>query len=142
MVWWARSSRSGHPSAQFYLATCYDFGRGTVRNVRRAMSLYRSAAIQGNEAAQYNLDLGYRDGEGLPQDAQCSVYWLKRAAAQNDPDALRDLGVLAFGITPVIARWSSLRGRAARERALGDGIAVGIAFARRVGSCGSRIRAS
>ena len=41
-VWWARAASQGHVRAQFYLATCYDFGRGRSRNVPRAMrSIFR-----------------------------------------------------------------------------------------------------
>ena len=37
---WRAAAEQGHLRARFYLGTCYDFGSGTRRNVKRAMFWY------------------------------------------------------------------------------------------------------
>ena len=53
--WWTSAAAQEHQRAQFYLATCYDLGRGVRKNFSKAMRLYRSAAEKGHVVAQYNL---------------------------------------------------------------------------------------
>jgi TPR repeat protein len=52
------------------------------------------AAEQGYAAAQYNLGLLYRDGQGVEQDFAKAVRWLRAAAEQDYAPAqaaLKDL---------------------------------------------------
>ena len=43
----------------------------------------KQAAEQGNAEAQYNLSVMYHEGEGVGQDEEKAVYWLKKSAAQG-----------------------------------------------------------
>jgi TPR repeat protein len=72
---WKASAGQRHVRAMFYLGTCYDFGSGVRRDIRRAMFWYRQAGRAGHEVAQYNLALGYRDGLGAPRSRRMAVKW-------------------------------------------------------------------
>ncbi|NLE57360.1 MAG: sel1 repeat family protein, partial [Planctomycetes bacterium] len=81
--YWLCAARQGHVRAQFYLATCYDFGIGVRKNLRLAARWYRRAAEGGHETAQYNLSICYQKGDGVRKNHKKEVYWLKLAAAQG-----------------------------------------------------------
>jgi TPR repeat protein len=53
------------------------------------------AAEAGNAAAQYNLGLRYRDGDGVSADLDESEKWLRKAAAHRNPEAKLALQLLA-----------------------------------------------
>ena len=90
--YWQRAATAGHARAQFYLATCYDFGRGVA--IDHAMAgWYRRAAGQGVEAAAYNLGLCLRD-ESERENSQGAAASVGAAATAGDVEAARDLGVL------------------------------------------------
>jgi hypothetical protein len=54
----------------------------------------RAAAEQGDPAAQTQLGLRYRRGDGLPADAAQAVAWYQRAAEQQFADAQAYLGFM------------------------------------------------
>ena len=54
------------------------------------------SASLGNQYAQYNTGLMYRDGDGLDINLEKSVYWLKQAADQAFPDAQIDLAIALY----------------------------------------------
>lgn len=82
------AAEAGNPNAQYYLATMYDFGRGTRTDHETANVWYLKAAEQGQDDAQYNLAISYKIGEGIEQDDNKAVYWLSKAAATGDRDAI------------------------------------------------------
>ena len=53
------------------------------------------AAEAGNAAAQYNLGLRYRDGDGVSADLHESEKWLRKAADHRNPEAKLALQLLA-----------------------------------------------
>ena len=62
---------------------------------QQAAELFRQAAEQGDDAAQFNLGLSYAQGEGVPQDYDEAAKWWKRAAKQDNKDAQAALEELA-----------------------------------------------
>jgi TPR repeat protein len=58
-----------------------------------ALKLWQPLAEKGNAAAQFNLGVKYRKGEGVIQDFKESVKWYRKAAEQGDADAQNSLGV-------------------------------------------------
>jgi hypothetical protein len=61
---------------------------------KTAVKWYRLAAEQGNVAAQYNLDLMYAKGQGVPQYDKTAVKWWTLAAKQGNADAQSALGFM------------------------------------------------
>jgi TPR repeat protein len=49
--------------------------------------LVSNAAAEGNAAAQYNLGLRYRDGDGVPMNTNAATMWLQKAAGHQIPGA-------------------------------------------------------
>lgn len=76
-----QASERGHALAQFNLGLCYENGKGVERDLVRAAECYKSAAVQGQTGAMYNLALFYMEGVGnLPKDPQHSLKLLENAA--------------------------------------------------------------
>jgi TPR repeat protein len=91
--WYAKSAKAGDQQGQMHLATMYRDGRGVARNFKEAERWFSMAADQGSAWAQMSLGLLYtHGGDGLPQDYARAVDLFRKAADQNDPDALYNLG--------------------------------------------------
>ena len=74
---------SGHPAAQYYLATLYAHGKGVTRDEAMALDLYRIAAERGHGGAQFALgfalyQVGYHAG---------AAKWLSQVARSNSAAA-------------------------------------------------------
>lgn len=52
------------------------------------------AAEHGNLTAQGLLGFKYRDGLGVPRDANWAVQWFEKAAQQKDLGAVMELGIM------------------------------------------------
>ena len=93
---WHCCATCGHKRAQFYLATCYDHGYGTDKNIELAFKWFLKAAKQGHMESQYNIGFFYANGEYVKQDYKKTVYWYSLSASQGDTEAQRDLGFSYF----------------------------------------------
>ncbi len=63
-----------------------------------ALGEWRPLAEQGRAAAQYNLGVLYRKGQGVPRDYVEAAKWFRKAAAQGHAQAQSHLGhMYAFG---------------------------------------------
>jgi TPR repeat protein len=70
-------------------------GRHVRQSCTEAARWVAIAAEADNAAAQYNLGLRYRDGDGVPANRAESVKWLRRASARSNPEARLALRMLA-----------------------------------------------
>ncbi len=52
------------------------------------MAQYHSDAKKGDSKAQVMLGMAYSVGYGIPQDIEAAEYWLKKALAQGNQDAV------------------------------------------------------
>ncbi len=66
-----------------------------------ALKEWRSLAEQGDAAAQYNLGVMYREGQGVPQDDVQAYLWMNVAAAQGHELARINRDRLTKQMTPV-----------------------------------------
>jgi hypothetical protein len=73
----------------------YEIGHYVRQNCVEAARWVTMAAEAGNAAAQYNLGLRYRDGDGVSADLRESKKWLRQAAAHRNPEAKIALQLLA-----------------------------------------------
>lgn len=85
-----------------------------------AVKLLQRAADKGSAEAQYELALAYEKGLGVAQDIDKAVELMHKAAAQDMPDALNDLGFFYFqgdmGVPRDVPRALKLFERAAIQR--------------------------
>ena len=73
----------------------------------------RPAAEAGDRAAQYQLGLAYRDGQGVPRDQQSAYFWLSLAASAPSTSqgaAQRALEGVASALTPAERQAGDRRG--------------------------------
>lgn len=59
-----------------------------------AVRLLGPLAEQGDAAAQYNLDVIYAFGRGVPQNFPLAATWYSKSADQGVPDAQYNLGLM------------------------------------------------
>jgi TPR repeat protein len=79
-----------------------------------ALREWTPLAEQGDDAAQFNLGLMYRNGLGILQDYKTAMKWFTLAAEQGVADAQTSLGVMYYngrGVPPdyaTAAKWYTL----------------------------------
>lgn len=79
--WLFKAANNGHADAQYQVGLYYE--SGTMEDKDMAILCFRDAAQGGNEAAQLKLGICYKEGNGVTQDYEESLYWLNQAAAGN-----------------------------------------------------------
>ena len=77
---WRSLADKGHATAQFYLASMFEYGHGVAQDYATAAGWYRKAADQGHARAQCNLGLMYANGLGVAKDHATATTWLRKAA--------------------------------------------------------------
>ncbi|XP_078267279.1 death ligand signal enhancer [Rhinoraja longicauda] len=89
------AARQGYRKAQYNVGVCYELGRGTARDIDKAMLYYSQAATQGHHLAQYRwarylLEVKPERNVG---DTQKAINQLKKAAKSGLREAQAYLGV-------------------------------------------------
>lgn len=74
--WLKKSAEQGFAEAQYRLADCYMYGRGTEKNAQEAFALYTEAAESGLDKAMTELAKCYLYGKGVAQDKNKGYYLL------------------------------------------------------------------
>jgi len=90
--WLRKAADHGNATAQWYLGTRYDTGRGVAQDWTEAVKWFRKAAEQGHAEAQKTLGLCYAAGAGVVQDLVEAVKWFRKAAEQGHAEAQNELG--------------------------------------------------
>ena len=94
-----RNAEAGDRVAQYNRGVLHETGQhGVVLDKAEAVRWYRKSAEQGYENAQYNLGVMYLRGDGVAQDRETAVHWLRLAADQLNPAAMAALEKL--GVEP------------------------------------------
>jgi hypothetical protein len=88
------SSEKGSRYGQNTLGLLYKYGLGGVaQDYAQAVALYRLAAAQNLDEAQYSLGVMYGEGRGVAQDDAEALRLFQLAAAQGLPAALFNVAV-------------------------------------------------
>jgi TPR repeat protein len=107
-IWWHPTDKAyakvllreamaaGEIKAQYRLARDYE----KEKNYTEAFPLHQDLALKGFTDSQTRLGLMYLDGEGVSQNTDVAIRWLKSAAAQGDATAHLILGLIYFGERP------------------------------------------
>ena len=85
------------PISTYNLALAFEFGRGTRKDLRRALRLYRRAALAGDADAQVALAFNLLRGLGARHSRRAAIAWYRRAAASGHVSAHFSLGQLLSG---------------------------------------------
>ncbi|MEZ0261013.1 MAG: hypothetical protein ACAH80_08385 [Alphaproteobacteria bacterium] len=87
-----KRAQAGSSRDQFILGTMYETGTQVTQDTKEACVWYKMAAEQGHIEAQSRMaKLMERSGDYLN-----AILWAKRAAAQDDMNALTLLGLMSF----------------------------------------------
>lgn len=76
--------------SKFVIASLHRYGQGTKKNPAKAFELFREIAEQ-NIIAQYHLGTMYINGEGTEVNKELGLIWIKRAAEEGYPEAMKYL---------------------------------------------------
>jgi Sel1 repeat len=90
-----QQARYGDASAAFTLGIAFEMGRHVRQSCTEAAHWVAVAAEAGDAAAQYNLGLRYRDGDGMPVNRILAEKWLRQSSAGKNRDATAALETLA-----------------------------------------------
>ena len=112
-------AEDGNVDAQYCLGGCYYYGKGIAKDIDEAIMWWSKAAEQGDEGAiemlkqlgasgysaelvekaeggdvnaQYNLAHCYWLGDGVAQDVEEAVKWLRKGAEQGHAESQQQLG--------------------------------------------------
>ena len=119
------SRRQGHLLAAATIGDIYYWGKGVTIDYPRAMAAYKVGAKGGNALCQWQVGMMYTDGHGVAAvDYQQARPWIEKAAAQDDPDAVGQLGVMYFGGEGVAPSYRRAREHYQRAIELSDQLAV------------------
>ncbi|CAH7012025.1 death ligand signal enhancer [Phodopus roborovskii] len=91
-----KAADRGYSKAQYNVGLCLEYGRGTPRDLSKAILFYHLAAIQGHSLAQYRYARCLLQSSGSLSDPerQRAVSMLKQAADSGLREAQAFLGVL------------------------------------------------
>jgi TPR repeat protein len=96
--WYKKAIDLNHTEANFNLGCIWFRDGGVERNYTKVFKHFKFAAEQGYDVAQRHLGIMYSQGFGTERDPISSIYWYKKALAQNNenPDAVYNLGFIYF----------------------------------------------
>lgn len=89
--WLEKGAERGDLRSMHELAYHWGNGIGTVVDLEKAASLYRSAAAAGFAASQNNLGWAYYEGKGVPKSLPDAIYWITKSAEQGEAFAYGSL---------------------------------------------------
>lgn len=123
-------SRSIQDSEPVYKGSDFEKGQQAYNSLRRktAFGFFEKAARGGHGEAQFYLGMMYQEGDGVDQNSEEALKWLRQAARKKVADAENFLGVMyadGDGVAedlPEAARWFRLaadRGHPAAQENLG-----------------------
>ena len=80
-------AEEGDVEAQYNLGNHYYFGKGTLKDSKKAVYWYTKAAKQDYTNAQYNLARCYENGNGTQKNQKKAAYWCKKAYENGHENA-------------------------------------------------------
>ena len=86
------AAKQGNVDAQYNLGECYYFGKGTKKDISKAIEWYTTAANHGHSEAQFRLGECYNSGTGVSVNVNEAIRWYKMAAEQGHAESQYKLG--------------------------------------------------
>ena len=104
--WAKKSADQGNADGMYCLGLCYNHGRGTDADLKKAAAVYEKAAKQGHAPSQWNLAVCYMNGQGVPQDSAEALVWAYQSADQGYELAMEGLEMSGKTVSQIIERFS------------------------------------
>ena len=93
-----RIEKHDDPSAYNSLGWMISRGRGTKKNALKALDYFIRGAELGSKEACANIGLCYRDGDGVSQDTEKELFFLRIAALRGEIISHHNLGCLEYDL--------------------------------------------
>ena len=84
-------AKRGDVSAQFSVATAYEFGTDVKKDLKQAFEWYLKAANQSHAPSQYKVAYFYEKGLGVAKNIDSAMTWYKKAKANGSDQASKRL---------------------------------------------------
>lgn len=85
----------GDTSAQFRVATAYEFGTDVEKDLKQSFSWYMEAANQFHAPSQFKIGHFYENGLGVTKDIDTAMSWYKKAKINGSDQAGKRLNKTA-----------------------------------------------
>lgn len=89
-------AKRGDVSAQYSVATAYEFGTDIKKDLKQSYEWYMKAANQSHAPSQYKVGYFYENGMGVAKNVNSAMSWYKKAKANGSNQASKRLNKTAF----------------------------------------------
>ena len=89
-------AKRGDADAQYYVGMGYEEGRGTKKDMKKALEWYSKSAEQGHYGAQFKVGAFHEYGYGVKKDIKTAFEWYKKSAENGSSMAKERLNKAAF----------------------------------------------
>lgn len=89
-------AKRGDVSAQFSVATAYEFGGDLKKDLKQSFEWYMKAASQSHAPSQYKIGHFYEHGLGVTKNKDTAMTWYKKAQANGSNRAKKRLNKKEF----------------------------------------------
>lgn len=99
--YYTRSAEHDDDCGEYYLARCYEEGKGVERDIQTALNWYERSAEHGNALAMERLGVVYSTGISVERDMGKAVHFFKMAADKGNRNAtckLAEYYDMGFGV--------------------------------------------
>ncbi len=86
----AEAAAMGHVEAAYHLGICFQYGYGVEVDLQKAFALYLRSAEAGYGKGMELVGRFYNQGIYVEQDREKAVFWLQKAIASSDPEAVTE----------------------------------------------------
>ncbi|MCW8900535.1 MAG: sel1 repeat family protein [Gammaproteobacteria bacterium] len=89
-------AKRGDVSAQFSVATAYEFGTDVEKDLKQAFEWYLKAANQSHAPSQFKVAHFYENGLGVAKNIDTAMSWYNKAKANGSDQASKRLNKTAY----------------------------------------------
>lgn len=89
-------AKRGDVSAQFRVATAYEFGTDIKKDLKQSFEWYLKAANQSHAPSQFKVGQFYEKGRGVSKNLDSAMIWYKKAKANGSNQASKRLNKSAY----------------------------------------------
>lgn len=89
-------AKRGDVSAQYSVATAYEFGTDAKKDLKESFAWYLKAAKQSHAPSQYKVGLFFEKGMGTAKNIDSAMIWYKKAKANGSNQASKRLNKTAY----------------------------------------------
>lgn len=84
-------AKRGDISAQFRIATAYEYGTDIKKDLKEALKWYMKAADQSHAQSQYKIGYFYEHALGVSKDMSLAMLWYNKAKDNGNDEAIHRL---------------------------------------------------